>query len=99
MTDPITKETRKLSYTKRPLTRKQQILHVLEGNELTARQIADRMGYSDMNAVRPRVTELMMDGKIRTVRKTMDLTTNRWTAVFAIEEGGEQDEAGMDQTY
>lgn len=39
--------------------RQQEILNVLEDRSMTDRQIAEALGYSDLNAVRPRITELV----------------------------------------
>ncbi len=43
----ITDITRRLSHKQAPFNRQQDILRVLEGREMTARQIANNLGYYD----------------------------------------------------
>ena len=77
----ITKETRQESYVVRP-KRTVQILAVLGEREMTAREIAYEMGYSDLNAVKPRLTELKEIGIVEVVGKKKDLVTDRNVAVW-----------------
>ena len=71
-------------------TKYNQILEILKGKELTAREVESQMlnrGYSiyfDMNHVRPRLTELEKMGFIKEVRTTKDKTTNKSVTVYAI---------------
>lgn len=79
----ITEQTRFESYLLRPTSSRQQtILEVLGQREMTARQIAGALGFRDLNAVKPRLTELQKEGRVEVVRKTKDLTTNRSVAVW-----------------
>ena len=58
-----TQQTRFESYITRPQrTRKQQILAILGDREMTARMILKQMKHTDMNFVRPRLTEMVKDG-------------------------------------
>lgn len=79
----ITKETRNKSVK---LTNKSkrynEILNVMGTDELSAREIVNRLGYHDMNTVRPRLTELVEVGIVGVVGKTYDTLTNREVAVF-----------------
>lgn len=82
----ITQETRRESNVKTDReTRYQKILAVLEpGVERTAREIKDILGFDDMDAVRPRLTELCQKGILETVpdQKKYEPSTNRWVAVY-----------------
>lgn len=78
----VTKETRRESYIRRPVTRANEILKALGDDQMTARQIATKMGFSDLNAVKPRLTELKAQGLIEAVGKAVDLTTGRTTAIY-----------------
>ena len=66
----------------KPQPRHKEILKVLADNEMTAREIAYKLGYADLNAVKPRLTELCNFGRVEVVRKTKDLLTNRNVSVF-----------------
>ena len=76
-----TKETRFESYIARPI-RANEILELLGDDELTARQIMQKSKYSDMNAIRPRLTELKESGKVEVVGKAYDTATRRNVALF-----------------
>ena len=78
----ITKETRQESYVVRPITRANDILRFMGDREMTARQIAYGMGFKEMNAVRPRLTELKEAGKVEVVKKAYDPVTDRNVAVW-----------------
>lgn len=80
----ITKETRQESYVVRPVTRANDILQFMGDRELTARQIAYGMGFSELNAVRPRLTELKEAGKVEVVKKAYDPVTDRNVAVWRV---------------
>jgi hypothetical protein len=41
------------------------------------------MGYSDGNAVKPRITELVEDNQLKVIGKVKDAETNRKVAVFS----------------
>lgn len=78
----ITKETRQESYIQRPVTRSKAILEYMGDRELTARQIACGMGFNDLNAVKPRLTELKGEGKVEVIGKAYDSVSKRNVAVW-----------------
>ena len=80
----ITKQTRQEGYENRPVKRSKQILDVLGGREMTAREIAEELGYTDLNAVKPRLTELKELGRVEVVGKRKDHVTNINVAVWRI---------------
>lgn len=86
----ITKQTRQESYLNRPVTRSVAILEVLGDNLMTSREIAKEMGYSDLNAVKPRLTELLDGGLVEVAGKVLDETTNRSVAVWKTVDREEQ---------
>ena len=84
----ITQETRLESYFLAPRqNRYRMILDVLEGQEMTANEIRKALGFSDLNAVRPRLTELKDKGVIEAIGKKFDRETGRRVAVFHMVEG------------
>lgn len=78
----ITKETRRESYIQRPVSRANQILDFMGDKDMTARQIAYGLGYKDLNAVKPRLTELKDIGKVRVVGKAYDGVSKRNVALW-----------------
>lgn len=79
----ITSETRRESFEKTDrATRRSIILAALGDEELTARELLSRIGFNDMNFVRPRLTELMQAGKVETVGKKYDPETERNVTIF-----------------
>jgi len=78
----LTHETRLESFilTDKP-KRRAEILSALT-KPMTARQLAYKLGYSDLNAVRPRLTELMRDNKVKAVDKVKDDLTGRTVAIY-----------------
>ena len=59
----ITEETRLESYINTPTSeRKKMILSILGDKQMTARMIAYALGFRDLNAVKPRLTELKKEG-------------------------------------
>ena len=92
-TSRVTKETRRESYEKTKTTPlKQQVLSVLAGKELTAREIAIEMykkGYIPYPAravIQPRVTELVEAGLIEAACKKYDTETGRKVAAYKVVE-------------
>ena len=77
----VTKETRNASFIRRPI-RADEILNIMGDREMTARQILLESKYSDMNCIRPRLTELKAQGKIEAVGKAYDMATKRNVALF-----------------
>lgn len=78
----IPKETRQEAYVVRPATRTKDVLRVLGEDELTAREIAQRLGTNDRQYVAPRITELKDAGMIEAVGKRKDSITERNVAVW-----------------
>ena len=79
----ITTETRKEAFHMRPAkTRKNDILNVLGDREMSARQIAWRLGYEDLNMVRPRITEMCEEGLLEATGTIRDTVTGRRVAKF-----------------
>ena len=62
--------------------RKNMIMKVLGRFEMTAREIAYVMGFSDLNAVKPRLTELVHEGMVEVVGKRIDVITGRKVSVY-----------------
>lgn len=78
----ITKETRLESYITRP-TRQSEILAVMKKyGDMTARDISYRMGFVDLNAVKPRLSELLRAGKVEVITKKKDRVTGKTVAVY-----------------
>lgn len=73
-------------------TRYKQILEVLEGKEMTAKEIAvemQRIGYiptSERNFTAPRLTELTQKGVVEPIGKKHCQYTGKTVAVYAIRE-------------
>lgn len=80
----ITKETRQEAYITRPITRATDIIKFIGDKELTSRQIAYGMGFTDLNSVRPRLTELKEEGKVEVVGKSYDEVTKRNVALWRV---------------
>ena len=56
--------------------RKQEILAAWTGS-MTAREIGRKLGYTDLNAVKPRITELVKAGRLVEAGKKYDIVTDR----------------------
>ena len=80
----IAKDCQVEAYITRPMNRQDLILKVLGEREMTARQLAYEMGYSDLNAVKPRLTELIKQGKVKRVGKALDELTGRNTSIYKV---------------
>ena len=82
----ITYQTRQLSFEDikpKRLTKYIKILETLGNNQLTAREIKDRMGAREMNEVRPRITELCKEyHEMIACGKKIEKETNRTVAIF-----------------
>ena len=76
----ITEQTRLESYLKTPTSkRKALILNTLGQNQMTARMIAEDLGFSDLNAVKPRLTELKSKAaSLLLVKPTMSSLEDTW---------------------
>ena len=89
----ITRETRKSSYLKRPVTRAGEIMEVMGDRAMTARQICFELGAEDLNYVRPRLTELAAKGKGEVVGKVFDMSTGRYVAQWKVVTEGDEEDA------
>lgn len=79
----ITKECRLEAWFKcEPQKRCRAILEAMGHEELTARQIAGKLGFKDLNAVKPRLSEMVQRGNLVVVGKTKDYKTGRSVSVF-----------------
>lgn len=68
-------------------TRKDQILTALKAGPMTARCVMQVLGYSDLNSVRPRLTELVHDGIVEETGVLWDEVSKRNVSVYALKEG------------
>lgn len=86
----IPRQTRRESYEAMDReTRKREILVVLDGREMTAREIAKKLGFHERNAAAPRLTELKKAGRVEPCGIRIDGTTGRSVTVWRIIENGE----------
>lgn len=77
----ITKETRFDSFITHP-TRCDDIRRVLGDKAMTARELAYALGFSERNAVAPRLTEMMKRGEVFVAGKAKDHITGKSVAVY-----------------
>ena len=63
-------------------TRRKEILKALDIFDMTAREIAYKLNYADLNAVKPRLTELVQAGLVDVVGKRFDEMTQRKVSVY-----------------
>lgn len=86
----ITEETRRAAYydaeTLAP-TRRRIIYGALKKyGPQTADELMERLGFSDPNSVRPRLTELKQDGLIEACGRRTSKRTGKATAVWQVAE-------------
>ncbi|MDY5007560.1 hypothetical protein [Candidatus Allofournierella merdipullorum] len=67
-------------------TRKDQILTALKAGPMTARCVMQALGYSDLNSVRPRLTELVQEGLVAEAGAVWDPVSQRNVVLYALEE-------------
>lgn len=60
------------------------ILGELRGKQLTAREIAYNLGFRDLNAVKPRLTELAKAGRVVRAGKRKDTVTGVTVSVYEV---------------
>ena len=89
--EAVTPETRGESETKVDKQKRyRQILEVLDGNEMTAKEIAvemQRRGYiptTERNFTAPRLTEMSASGAVEPIGKKKCQYTGKTVAVYAI---------------
>ena len=79
--------TRRESHAKvDKFTRKAKILVALQAGPMTARCVMQVLGYSDLNSVRPRLTELVQEGAVEEVGMLWDEVSERKVSVYALKE-------------
>lgn len=79
----IPRQTRRESYEAMDReTRKKEILAVLDGREMTAREIAKKLGFHERNAAAPRLTELKKAERVEPCGIRIDKTTGRPVTVW-----------------
>lgn len=67
-------------------TRKDQILTALKAGPMTARCVMQVLGYSDLNSVRPRLTELVQEGRVVEAGTVWDPISERNVVLYALKE-------------
>lgn len=79
--------TRRESHSKTDkFTRKAEILVALQAGPMTARCVMQVLGYSDLNSVRPRLTELVHEGLVAEAGTVWDPVSQRNVVLYALEE-------------
>ena len=79
----IPRQTRRASHEAMDKeTRKKRILECLEVREMTAREIAWKLGFHERNAAAPRLTELRKAGRVEPCGIRIDDTTGRPVTVW-----------------
>lgn len=78
----ITLETRQESYIKTETAERKRLILSAMDKPMTARQIAYKLGFKDLNAVKPRLKEMKDRGLVEAVGKAYDETTERNVAVY-----------------
>jgi predicted ArsR family transcriptional regulator len=84
----LTKETRQESYFKTETAERCRMILSTLDKPMTARQIAYKLGFSELNTVRPRLTEMARKGTVEVVGKAYDKATERNVAVYRRVENG-----------
>lgn len=88
----ITEETRRESHEEikpKKEFRRQQIMEaIVEHGPATADELMDRLGYTDPNRVRPRLTELKQAGALCAVGKRKSRSSGKLVAVWSVNEKG-----------
>lgn len=79
--------TRRESHNKTDkFTRKAKILVALQAGPMTARCVMQVLGYSDLNSVRPRLTELVHEGLVVEAGTVWDPISERNVVLHALKE-------------
>lgn len=79
--------TRRESHAKvDKFTRKAKILVALQAGPMTARCVMQVLGYSDLNSVRPRLTELVQEGRVVEAGTVWDPISERNVVLYALKE-------------
>lgn len=67
-------------------TRQKQVLAALRSGPKTARQVMAFLGYSDLNTVRPRLTELAEAGRVVEAGTVWDGWSKRRVTIYKLAE-------------
>lgn len=79
--------TRRESHSKTDkFTRKAEILVALQAGPMTARCVMQVLGYNDLNSVRPRLTELVQEGRVAETGTVWDPISGRKVVIYALKE-------------
>lgn len=85
LNEDITNKTRFESWITTPKhKRKEMILDKLAGKAMTARELAYSLGFTERNAVAPRLTEMMESGEVVVCGKRKDSITGKTVAVYRV---------------
>ena len=76
-----------VTFLPKVMTRQKSILEALEEKPMTARELAHKLGFTDLNAVKPRITELLQKDKIRVCGVQKDPVTQVTVRVYERVEG------------
>lgn len=76
-----------VNFLPKVMTRQKSILEALEEKPMTARELAHKLGFTDLNAVKPRITELLRKDKIRVCGVQKDPVTQVTVRVYERVEG------------
>ena len=88
----ITETTRRegLNHARKRLTpRAMLIIGELRSGPMTAAELAEKLGFSDLNAVKPRLHELKSMGIVRVVGKRPNRRSGVNNAVYELEARGQ----------
>ncbi|MDY5738399.1 MAG: hypothetical protein SPK45_00340 [Anaerovoracaceae bacterium] len=78
----ISKECQLESFNKLDTAKRCRMILSQLDEPRTAREIAYRLGFSDLNAVKPRLSEMKARGTVEVIRKDKDSITKRNVSVF-----------------
>lgn len=78
----ITKETRLESYLKTECSNREKLILSALTKPMTARQVAQSLGFTERNAVAPRLTEMVDKGWVEIAGKAYDKVSKRNVAVY-----------------
>lgn len=93
----ITQETRREGYNHALKTlspRMALIISALRAGPMTAAEVADKLGFSDLNAVKPRLHEMLGMGVVRAVGKRKSTRSPIPNTVYELTEDGGAEHVG-----
>lgn len=83
LNEEVTDKTRLDAWLSRT-NRVEDIKRVLGEHAMTAREIAYALGFTERNAVAPRLTEMMKRGEVFVCGRTKDKVTGKSVAVYRL---------------